>query len=112
MTSESCSNLYFKCNIVIFRFAHVISYDYFEDLLAVLQRLLKETELQERQYLLLISTVLTVLNGQGTALTLDPTVFQKHLYVSMKNLGSGLNFEFYYNFKLEFCVGGVDDQFF
>lgn len=72
-----------------YRFAHVINVDFFEDLLKVLQGFLKDNEMQERQFLLCISTVLAVLDGQGAALTMDPTAFHQHLYNSLVNLCCG-----------------------
>ncbi|ODN00852.1 Nucleolar complex protein 3 [Orchesella cincta] len=71
------------------KFAHVINIDYFGDLLKVLQGILSDHEVQERQFLLCISTVLAVLDGQGSALTMDPAAFHKHLYNCLINLRCG-----------------------
>ncbi|CAL8081922.1 unnamed protein product [Orchesella dallaii] len=71
------------------KFAHVINIDYFGDLLKVLQGILTDHEVQERQFLLCISTVLAVLEGQGAALTMDPAAFHKHLYKCLINLRCG-----------------------
>lgn len=73
----------------MFRFAHVISVDYFGDLLHVLKGYLTENKIHDRQFLLCISTVLAVLDGQGSTLTLDPTTFHQKLYTALNMLVCG-----------------------
>ncbi|CAL8135187.1 unnamed protein product [Orchesella dallaii] len=71
------------------KFAHVISIDYFGDLFKVLQGILMDQGVPERQFLLSIATVLAVLDGQGSALAMDPAAFHKHLYNFLLNLRCG-----------------------
>lgn len=71
------------------KFAHVINIEFFDDLLKVLQGILKNEKMQDRQFLLCISTVLAVLDGQGAALTMDPTAFHQHLYAALMKLRCG-----------------------
>jgi nucleolar complex protein 3 len=71
------------------RFAHIINVDFFEDLLKVLGNLQRSGDLKRRQSILCIATVLAVLDGQGQALTLDPTAFHKNLYSILIQLKCG-----------------------
>lgn len=87
------------------RFAHVINVEFFDDILKVLERLLNEGNLKPRQILLCISTVLAVLDGQGSALTLDPTSFHKHLYRALINLRCGKLSLFIVCYLLSSCAG-------
>ena len=69
------------------RFGHLMSIDYFQDLLRVLSDLLErkmeydeeKNFLGSHESLLCIHTVLSILSGQGEALTLDPQKFYRHL---------------------------------
>jgi len=69
------------------KFGHLMSIDYFQDLLSVLSDLLdrKIEDNQSRYFLgnhealLCIHTVLSILTGQGSSLTLDPQRFYNHL---------------------------------
>ncbi|CAG7824019.1 unnamed protein product [Allacma fusca] len=71
------------------KFAHIISIDYFEDLLKLLQTLLKKEAIHENQRLLCVATVLAVLDGHGSALTLDPVIFHRYLYTALANIRCG-----------------------
>jgi len=65
------------------KFAHVINLEFFSDLIAVFQSLLSSDFLTHRDSLLIVSTVFTILSGQGEALNIDPASFYTHLYNSM-----------------------------
>jgi len=83
----------FSQSYVRFRFADVINIDFFDDLLTVLENLLKSGDLKQRQILQCTAVVLSILDGQGAALTLDPTAFHKKLYATLLYLHCGeLNF--------------------
>merc|ERR1712200_394995 len=62
------------------KFAHVINLEFFSDLIQVFQALLKSDFLDHRDSLLVVSTVFTILSGQGEALNIDPASFYTHLY--------------------------------
>jgi len=69
------------------KFGHLMSIDYFQDLLRVLSDLLerKIDDNQDKYFLgshealLCIHTVLSILSGQGASLTMDPQKFYNHL---------------------------------
>jgi len=65
------------------KFAHVINYSFFSDLITVFQSLLTADFLTHRDSLLVVSTVFTILSGQGEALNIDPASFYTHLYNHM-----------------------------
>ena len=65
------------------RFAHVINIEFFSDLVTVFRELLGSGNLGLRDRLLAVSTVFTILSGQGEALNIDPTSFYQHLYSSL-----------------------------
>lgn len=62
------------------KFAHIINIQFFSDLIIVFQSLLQEDFLTNRDGLLLVNTVFTILSGQGEALNIDPASFYTHLY--------------------------------
>jgi len=62
------------------KFAHVINLEFFSDLILVFQSLLQSDFLEHRDNLLVVSTVFTILSGQGEALNIDPASFYIHLY--------------------------------
>lgn len=76
-------------DLIFYRFAHIINIDYFDDLLKVLNNLQVKENFPQRQALLCIVTVLAVLDGQGSVLALDPTVFHKSLYGHLITLHCG-----------------------
>jgi len=65
------------------KFAHVINLEFFSDLILVFQSLLSADFLSQRDSLLVVSTVFTILSGQGEALNIDPASFYTHLYNKM-----------------------------
>lgn len=65
------------------KFAHVINYSFFSDLISVFQSLLTADFLSHRDSLLVVSTVFTILSGQGESLNIDPASFYTHLYNNM-----------------------------
>lgn len=65
------------------KFAHCINFDYYMDMVNLLDKLLKEEWLGFREQLHCIQTVFAILSGQGESLTLDPTRFYNNIY---KNL--------------------------
>jgi len=68
------------------KFAHVINLEFFSDLIQVFQSLLTADFLSHRDSLLVVSTVFTILSGQGEALNIDPASFYTHLYNCMFQL--------------------------
>ncbi|XP_057682251.1 nucleolar complex protein 3 homolog [Corythoichthys intestinalis] len=70
-------------------FAHLINLEFFDDLLDVLQGLVRSGDLTHRESLHCIQTVFTILSGQGDVLTVDPLHFYSHLYATLPRLHAG-----------------------
>ncbi|ESO02617.1 hypothetical protein HELRODRAFT_94691 [Helobdella robusta] len=65
------------------KFAHLINVSYFDDLFAVLTKLVESGDLTTRESLHCIETSLTLLLGQGSAFNIDPYKFYLHLYKTL-----------------------------
>lgn len=68
------------------KFGHLMSIDYFQDLLKVLNQLLEDFQVKNGEKLLCIQTVFAILSGQGEALTLDPSKFYEKVDEILSNL--------------------------
>lgn len=73
------------------RFAHVINLDFFSDLVEVLNHIMETEDLGYREELHCISTIFTILSGQGEVLNIDPLRFYGHLYRNMLVVNGGKN---------------------
>lgn len=62
------------------RFAHLIDIEFFDDLIALLYRLIGEKRLDSRQMFHCLQTVFTILSGEGQALNIDYHRFYTQLY--------------------------------
>ena len=62
------------------KFAHLINIDFFDDLIALLFRLIACQRLSDLQTLFCLNTVFTILSGEGSAVALDPSRFYARLY--------------------------------
>lgn len=71
------------------KYAHLINVEFFDDLIAVLHRLVDSGTLDYRQCLHCVLTVFTILSGQGEALNIDPYRFYTHLYRNLLALHVG-----------------------
>ncbi|KAG7218019.1 hypothetical protein INR49_020682 [Caranx melampygus] len=67
-------------------FAHLINLEFFDDLLNVLQNLIRSRDLTNRESLHCIQTVFTILSGQGDVLNIDPLTFYTELYRMLLHL--------------------------
>lgn len=65
------------------KFAHFINIDYFDDLFAVLKRLIASEQLTAQQCLHCALTAFIILSGQGQVLNIDPVQFYKHVYENL-----------------------------
>ncbi|KAI5741540.1 hypothetical protein M8J76_014729 [Diaphorina citri] len=65
------------------KFAHCINLDFYQDLVNVLDHLIRTEPLTVREQMHCVQTVFTILSGQGEMLCIDPMHFYTHLY---KNL--------------------------
>uniref|UniRef100_A0A8D8WFX0 NOC3-like protein n=1 Tax=Cacopsylla melanoneura TaxID=428564 RepID=A0A8D8WFX0_9HEMI len=65
------------------KFAHCINLDFYQDLVNVLDSLMRTEPLTVREQMHCVQTVFTILSGQGEMLSIDPMHFYTHLY---KNL--------------------------
>ncbi|KAF6266173.1 CBF/Mak21 family-domain-containing protein [Scenedesmus sp. NREL 46B-D3] len=65
------------------RYSHLISVEYFNDLMAVLQDLLAAGALPLRERLGVLLAALDILKGQGEALTIDRRAFYNQLYQAL-----------------------------
>lgn len=68
--------------------AHLISVDFFHDLVMSLKRLISSGELALNESLNCVLTALKMLSGQGEALNIDPHHFYLHLYNLLVNVGA------------------------
>ncbi|KAL6761314.1 nucleolar complex-associated protein-domain-containing protein [Haematococcus lacustris] len=68
------------------RYAHLISIDYFNDLMAVFHQLLRDCHLPLVEQLRVLLTVSDILRGQGEALTVDRKDFHVRLYLALLNI--------------------------
>jgi nucleolar complex protein 3 len=68
------------------KFSHLISIDYFQDLMAALEELLGSPALPPAQRLRCLLTASEILRGQGEALTIDRKTFYNHLYSSLNQV--------------------------
>ena len=65
------------------KFAHLINIDFFDDLIALLFRLVVCKRLSDIQMLFCLKTVFTILSGEGAAIAVDPQRFYARFYVSL-----------------------------
>ncbi|KAF8055732.1 noc3l [Scenedesmus sp. PABB004] len=75
------------------RYSHLISVDYFNDLMAVLQELLAAGALPARERLGVLLAALDTLKGQGEALAIDRRAFYNQLYHTLLLAPLGVLFE-------------------
>ena len=68
------------------KFAHLISIDYFQDLMAAIEELLGSHALPAAQRLRCLLTASEILRGQGEALTIDRRTFYNHLYSALNQV--------------------------
>lgn len=68
------------------KYAHCINFDFYVDIVNVLEQLLKEDYLGHRERLYIIKTVFTILTGVGEALNVDPTRFYNSLYENVQHV--------------------------
>ena len=68
------------------KFAHLISIDYFQDLMAALEELLASPALPPAQRLRCLLTASEILRGQGESLTIDRKTFYNHLYSALNQV--------------------------
>lgn len=68
------------------KFAHLISVDYFQDLMAALEELLASPALPPAQRLRCLLTASEILRGQGEALTIDRRTYYNHLYSALNQV--------------------------
>lgn len=68
------------------KFSHLISIDYFQDLMAALEELLGSPALPPAQRLRCLLTASEILRGQGEALTIDRKTFYNHLYSALNQV--------------------------
>uniref|UniRef100_A0A8C5A2W0 Nucleolar complex protein 3 homolog n=1 Tax=Gadus morhua TaxID=8049 RepID=A0A8C5A2W0_GADMO len=71
------------------KFAHLINLEFFDDLLNVLQNLIRSGDLTNRESLHCIQTAFNILSGQGDVLNIDPLKFYTHLYKTLLCLHAG-----------------------
>ncbi|KAK0159396.1 hypothetical protein PV328_010275 [Microctonus aethiopoides] len=71
------------------KFAHCINLEFYQDLVQVINRLMEDGNLGQREQLHCIQTVFTILSGQGSALNIDPYRFYVHLYKILLNVDMG-----------------------
>ncbi|KAG7280067.1 hypothetical protein CRUP_018023 [Coryphaenoides rupestris] len=71
------------------KFAHLINLEFFDDLLNVLQNLIRSGDLTNRESLHCIQTAFNILSGQGDVLNIDPLKFYTHLYKTIIELHAG-----------------------
>jgi nucleolar complex protein 3 len=68
------------------KFSHLISIDYFQDLMAALEELLGSSALPPAQRLRCLLTASEILRGQGESLTIDRKIFYNHLYSALNQV--------------------------
>ncbi len=68
------------------KFSHLISIDYFQDLMAALEELLGSPALPPAQRLRCLLTASEILRGQGESLTIDRKTFYNHLYSALNQV--------------------------
>ncbi|XP_075920293.1 nucleolar complex protein 3 homolog [Petromyzon marinus] len=71
------------------KFSHLISVDFFDDLLIVLHRLTESSNMKYRDSLHCIITAFNILSGQGDVLNIDPSRFYSHLYSTLYRIPTG-----------------------
>lgn len=72
------------------KFAHLISVEFFEDLMNCLKNLLLIADLGISEKLNCILTAFKILSGQGESLTIDPRQFYTELYQLLPRIGADL----------------------
>jgi nucleolar complex protein 3 len=65
------------------KFAHLINIDFFDDLIALLYRLVVSQRMSHQQTLFALNTVFTILSGEGSAITIDPQRFYARFYSTL-----------------------------
>ncbi|XP_064381917.1 nucleolar complex protein 3 homolog isoform X2 [Halichondria panicea] len=68
------------------KFAHLISVDFFSDLMSVLHSLAESGGLSNRECMQCVSTAFEILSGQGSSLNIDPRQFYVQLYGALLQL--------------------------
>ena len=68
------------------KFAHLINFEFFDDLIGILHQLIKFGQLDDRQNLHSLQTIFTILSGEGNALNIDPQKAYSNLYVILLNI--------------------------
>mgnify|MGYP002715485911 CR=1 FL=1 len=68
------------------KFAHLINFEFFDDLIGILHQLIKFGKLDDRQNLHSLQTIFTILSGEGNALNIDPQKAYSNLYVILLNI--------------------------
>lgn len=91
LKSEATSKLLGACLEGLAKFAHIINFDYFFDLVNVINKLLETGELNYKEELYCIQTVFTILSGQGEVLNIDLHRFYAHLYKNLMSVNLGKN---------------------
>ncbi|XP_063979573.1 nucleolar complex protein 3 homolog [Diachasmimorpha longicaudata] len=71
------------------KFAACINLEFYQDLVNVINSLMKDDNLGQREQLHCIQTVFTILSGQASTLNIDPYVFYVHLYKQLFNVHAG-----------------------
>ncbi|XP_015119168.1 nucleolar complex protein 3 homolog [Diachasma alloeum] len=71
------------------KFAACINLEFYQDLVNVINSLMKDSNLGQREQLHCIQTVFTILSGQASTLSIDSYVFYIHLYKQLFNIHAG-----------------------
>jgi len=70
------------------KYSHLINVEFFNDLMAALQRILKMENVKLHESLNCIRTAMKILSGQGEILTIDPKQFSTELYCRLLYLAA------------------------
>ena len=68
------------------KFAHLINFEFFDDLIGILHQFIEFGQLDDHQNLHSLQTIFTILSGEGNALNIDPQKAYSHLYVILLNI--------------------------
>lgn len=86
------------------KFCHLINVDFYDDLVALLYKLLTSDELTNAQTLCCLHTVFTILSDDGYALNIDPQRFYAQLYQCLLNLDTALDDSEDHTRLLQTCI--------
>lgn len=75
---------------LLFRFAHCINIEFYQDIVTVLNRIMSDSDLKVKEQLNCVLTVFKILSGQGETLTIDPNKFYAHLYRNIYSVDAGI----------------------